>query len=86
MIIYSGGKSFRQQPKYKKEEHTILQRIRTYFLSGSTIVQLTSCLTEMNSVTMHTLKLKQISLFVWIKTSQTGGQLYNDTLTYIVSK
>ena len=63
--MYSGGvKSFQQQRKYKKEEHMILQRIRTYFLSGSTIVQLTSCLTEMNSVTMHTLKLKQISLFV----------------------
>ena len=63
-----------------------LQRTLTYFVRGSISVQLTSCLTGLNSAAL--LMLNQIQLFKFgrIQTSKIGGQPYSVTSPYEVSE
>ena len=59
------------------------QRTLTYFARGSITVQLTSCLTCLDSAVLLNLNYQQICLFGQIL---TGGQLYSDTSTHKVSE
>ena len=62
-----------------------MQRTLTYFVKGNITVQLTSCLTGLDSAFLLNWNYKQICLFGQILTSQTGGRLYSDTFPYEVS-
>ena len=56
-----------------------LQRTLTYFIRGSIIAWLTSCLTGLDSTKLVNLYQIQHKQSRWILTSETGGQPYNDT-------
>ena len=64
---------------------TFNQRTLTYFVRGNITVQLTSCLTGLDSAVLLNWNYKQICLFGQILTSQTGGQPYSDISPYKVS-
>ena len=58
----------------------ISQRTLTYFVKGCITVQLTSCLTGLDSTKLVNLYLVQHKQSSWIQTNKTGGQLY---ITYL---
>ena len=62
------------------------QRTLIYFVRGNITVQLTSCLTGLDSAVLLNWNYKQICLFGQILTGQTGGQPYSDISPYEVSE
>ena len=63
-----------------------MQRTLTYFVKGNITVQLTSCLTGLDSAFLLNWNYKQICLFGQILTGQTGGHPYSDISPYKVSE
>ena len=62
------------------------QKTLIYFVRGSIIVWLVSCLTGMDSAALFMFNQQQIYLFGQIQASQTGGQRYSNTFPYKVSE
>ena len=77
---------FRLRAVLKVHLHAFLQRTLAYFLRGSITVQLTSCLTGLDSTKQVDILLIQHKRSSWIQTKQTGGQQYSDTSSYKVSE
>ena len=59
----------------------LVKAANTYSM-GSITVWLISCLFSLDSAALLMLNLHRLYLFGWIKTSQTGGQLFSDTSPY----
>ena len=69
------------QVKHKKL-YTLI--ILTYFIREIITVQLTFCLTGLDSVALLLFNLQQIYMFGQIQISQTGGQSHSDTSPFKV--